>query len=683
MSQRHSFSGRTSEREKRRIKTYGVSDFPAPTAEDLDFEDPPPYLASVIEQVFWCLSARVRQIIREKYPRRVFFCFYKGVCTWACEDNPSHAIARIRQHHMKNPHHYINPHFSNMKQWVDEMERRKRIRNELREKSFHVHKHHNFRYQDRRWAMKGVTYKYPEPEQNPADMRQSRPRKREREYSLEARSSRKKETTPVEKNRNKEKKQNLKVDVNIPSIGIEAHADALQENCVTSSSSAKVRFETSAMKLELDPIQDEKCGAMNKFMDFSLDIDDLSQYEIIDEVHQSSPSIPSIEKHDETNEEEEYQSEQMTMVVLKEEAIDFEHEGIKKEVADEPNDDDHADTCDQNVNAINVINDDVVNPLVIDDTNEIIDNYDTEESLVIDDTKESYESDEEKLQDKQEKSLVAETENCHSLIEESKEKEQLRTDPKESSEIELQSDEMSLNQNDMEVKETMNNEVPPDEEPDPNISNVNPSKQTCNIIYSTMEYSQVIDEELSVSENSTTSLNCEKDHTSIFEVNDEIENQMFKEILKNTDSTIESIRETIIKNTETSNDTVTDDSNDNEKNSKCEPASPKSQTSPKGDRIIKDNLQLRIVKKDGVFKINKKRKSKRMTRCSSRHNDEPQKLHFGVDDYNFCRTCQVPIAPTTNFSVNILSMELEFSCPNCEEKYLLSNIPKLMFLFKT
>ena len=66
---------------------------------------------------------------------------------------------------------------------------------------------------------------------------------------------------------------------------------------ITSSSSAKVRFETSAMKLELDPIQDEKCGAMNKFMDFNLDIDDLSQYEIIDEVHQSSPSIPSIEKH--------------------------------------------------------------------------------------------------------------------------------------------------------------------------------------------------------------------------------------------------------------------------------------------------------------------------------------------------------------------------------------------------
>ena len=37
-------------------------------AEDLDFEDPPPYLASVIEQVFWCLSARVRQIIREQGP---------------------------------------------------------------------------------------------------------------------------------------------------------------------------------------------------------------------------------------------------------------------------------------------------------------------------------------------------------------------------------------------------------------------------------------------------------------------------------------------------------------------------------------------------------------------------------------------------------------------------------------
>ena len=64
--------------------------------EDLDFDDPPAFLTSKIEQVFWCLSARVREIIMEKFPRRVYFCFYKGVCTWACEDNPAHAIKRIR-----------------------------------------------------------------------------------------------------------------------------------------------------------------------------------------------------------------------------------------------------------------------------------------------------------------------------------------------------------------------------------------------------------------------------------------------------------------------------------------------------------------------------------------------------------------------------------------------------------
>ena len=65
-------------------------------SEDLDFDDPPPFLKSLIEQVFWCLSARVRQIIRDKYPRRVFFCFHRGVCTWACEDNPALAKERIK-----------------------------------------------------------------------------------------------------------------------------------------------------------------------------------------------------------------------------------------------------------------------------------------------------------------------------------------------------------------------------------------------------------------------------------------------------------------------------------------------------------------------------------------------------------------------------------------------------------
>ena len=65
-------------------------------SEDLDFDDPPSFLKSQIEQIFWCLSARVRELIKEKYPRRVFFCFYGGLCTWACEDNPALAKERIQ-----------------------------------------------------------------------------------------------------------------------------------------------------------------------------------------------------------------------------------------------------------------------------------------------------------------------------------------------------------------------------------------------------------------------------------------------------------------------------------------------------------------------------------------------------------------------------------------------------------
>merc|ERR1711936_437315 len=102
-------------------------------SEDLDFDDPPPFLKSLIEQIFWCLSARVREIIRDKYPRRVFFCFYKGVCTWACEDSPAVAKERIQAHHQSEPHHYISPHYSQLGEWLEEMERRKCIRDELRD----------------------------------------------------------------------------------------------------------------------------------------------------------------------------------------------------------------------------------------------------------------------------------------------------------------------------------------------------------------------------------------------------------------------------------------------------------------------------------------------------------------------------------------------------------------------
>ena len=64
--------------------------------DDLDFDDPPPFLMSQLEKIFWCLSGRVRRIILDKYPRKVFFCFYKGICTFACSSNTATAKRVIK-----------------------------------------------------------------------------------------------------------------------------------------------------------------------------------------------------------------------------------------------------------------------------------------------------------------------------------------------------------------------------------------------------------------------------------------------------------------------------------------------------------------------------------------------------------------------------------------------------------
>ena len=57
-----------------------------------------------------CMSARVRKIIKDRRPRKVwtsssklnlilqqvFFCFYKGICTFACHDDPTTAKSSIK-----------------------------------------------------------------------------------------------------------------------------------------------------------------------------------------------------------------------------------------------------------------------------------------------------------------------------------------------------------------------------------------------------------------------------------------------------------------------------------------------------------------------------------------------------------------------------------------------------------
>ena len=81
----------------------------------------------------------------------------------------------FRAHHQAEPHHYINPHYSHLKEWVQEMERRKCIRDELRDKArFSVEKYrevHQERERDRDrpghhpFRNKGITYRYPDSQQ--------------------------------------------------------------------------------------------------------------------------------------------------------------------------------------------------------------------------------------------------------------------------------------------------------------------------------------------------------------------------------------------------------------------------------------------------------------------------------------------------------------------------------------
>ena len=70
-------------------------DLPLPTEEDLDFEEPPPYLKNHIIRTFWCINKNVREKILENRPKVVFFCFHKGFCTFQVDHDPNTARERI------------------------------------------------------------------------------------------------------------------------------------------------------------------------------------------------------------------------------------------------------------------------------------------------------------------------------------------------------------------------------------------------------------------------------------------------------------------------------------------------------------------------------------------------------------------------------------------------------------
>ena len=76
-----------------------------------------------------------------------------------------------RVHHQKQPHHFIGPHWVQLKPWMDEVERRKKIRNEIRrgrrkddvrDVDIRPKSRYTVRALREGLALKGVTYHYPD-----------------------------------------------------------------------------------------------------------------------------------------------------------------------------------------------------------------------------------------------------------------------------------------------------------------------------------------------------------------------------------------------------------------------------------------------------------------------------------------------------------------------------------------
>ena len=84
-------------------------DLPPPKDEDLDFDDPPPYLRNNHVRTFWCISKQVRERIMQNRPKLVFFCFHKGYCGFQVDQDPNIARERIENHFRKHPTHRISP----------------------------------------------------------------------------------------------------------------------------------------------------------------------------------------------------------------------------------------------------------------------------------------------------------------------------------------------------------------------------------------------------------------------------------------------------------------------------------------------------------------------------------------------------------------------------------------------
>ena len=65
---------------------WGPRSMPQATDEDLDFEDPPPYVKDDMQRVFWCLSSKVRRVLQTHQHKPLVFCFHGGFCTFFMGD---------------------------------------------------------------------------------------------------------------------------------------------------------------------------------------------------------------------------------------------------------------------------------------------------------------------------------------------------------------------------------------------------------------------------------------------------------------------------------------------------------------------------------------------------------------------------------------------------------------------
>ena len=143
----------------------------------------------------------------------------------------------------------------------------------------------------------------------------------------------------------------------------------------------------------------------------------------------------------------------------------------------------------------------------------------------------------------------------------------------------------------------------------------------------------------------------------------------FSQILRHTDTTFEKIRETITKNEYGTNVSEPEDRKDElivvtstlDKYSGKVGSPVKEELKDIELKKSKDKLQLHLVKKDGVFTIEKKSR-----KHSGRRKKRKTVLNFKTDNCNICKFCNVSIMIWFKLCVRVISAFLGGFPTNCK-----------------